>query len=235
MGTLTNNQLQDEILSNLANRTDFTVGVGTRLERFLNMSQDRIARLERFREMKKYSKETITNSGDITVDKFLALPNQFRSGYSLTLQDGTSSHKLDYVDPLLWDTRFPRVQETSRDAPRLYTLFDDDNIELFPIPDASYEVRLRWERWPTVFSALTQVSDFDHLDDVLIALATSWANLTLGQMEQSTVYFTIFRSMMAEIHVDAQRDSLKNIVPEFEVGGGAAPGNYWLDPFVQSI
>jgi hypothetical protein len=232
MTALTNVQLQTEIHRNHANRGDFTVGAGSILETYLNFAQDRLARLFRFDELKKYSKNSLSFTGDVDVDRFLPLPTDFRAGYSLALQDDTSSHRVTYISPQKWDQLIPRVEERARRAPVHFTLFGLSNLEFWPLPDEPYEVRFRWEKWPTNLTTANQVTEFIRKDDLLIDLGTSIAYLSKGNTEKSLEFFKVFSAKINTIIEDAKHDAQKEIVPEFELSSGINT-EYWLDPFVR--
>lgn len=231
MGTLNNQQLQEELLSNLGNRDDFSVALGSRLERALAFSQDRIARRYRFEELNKLSTANLVfnNNND---DKFLSTPTNLRTNYSLRLIDGTLSRRLDWVDPREWDRVLPFPPNTARGRPERYTYFRDV-FELHPLPNKVYAMELRWDAWPAAFTSLGQSSDFLHKDDVILHGATAYLYDSLDQTEKARKFATIFLRLLEEAVNTEKDDSHKEIKPLFELDSPV--GDYWRDPFIRSM
>ena len=230
MGTLTNTELQDEIRYNLGNRTD----LDTRLQRFLNLAQIRVARLHDFDELKALMTNT-TNYVDDSTDKFLVVPTRLRKVFSLRLIDGSNSRKLDMVTPRMWDRVIPKPDYYSRGRPSKFVRWGD-NLEFWRVPDAEYDLELRCTLWPTPFSTGSQTSDLDQKDDALIALGTSLAFTSLRRMDKANEHWAIFRSIMKESTGEDVIDPDLEITP----GPGSTSSDVGLskgydDPFVRSV
>lgn len=228
---LTNQQLQDELFANLASRDDFSVAAGGRLERFLNFAQDRIARAFRFRELRILSTDSTIFNNDNN-DKYLATPSNLRTLYTLRLLDGTNSHKLKFIDIGRWDAILPKPSESTRRRPTMYTFFRK-TFEFNPLPDKVYTLEMRWDSWPTALTTLAQVPDYEHKDDMLITLATSYAHGSLGNKKKASSFFANYKNMLADAQIQDQDHPHESLVPLFELD--VPTGDYWLDPFVRGV
>ncbi len=228
--SFTNQVLQEEVRANLANRDDLTVAAGSRLERFLNFAQDRVARHHRFREFRQLSTDSTIFNNDLN-DKYLATPTNLRTLYTIRLLDGTNSHKLTFIDIKRWDLLLPKPSETARRRPTQYTFFRR-TFEFHPLPDAVYSLEMRWDAWPTALTTLAQVTEFEHKDDMLIQLATSYAQGSLGMVEKAAATFDIYKAMLNQALLSDEEHPHEDLVPTFEIGKPI--GDYWADPFVRS-
>jgi hypothetical protein len=229
MGTLILSELQDEVRAGLGGRTD----LDTRLTRFLNLSQQRLARLHDFDEMETSSVVSLTYTGADT-DGDISLPT-LREVYSVRVIDDSRSRKLVQKSPRWWDKMIPMPNYPSRDIPQLYMIWSS-TVYVFPLPEKDYAtVKLRWTKWPTALSAAGTASEFLQKDELLIELAISYAYRSLGNPEEAAKHEAVAKRLFLESDtIDRERPDLEQVGDARE---GSAQGvqDYWRDPFVRSI
>lgn len=232
MGTLTLDQLKAEVRSSLGNRRD----LDTRLTRFLNLAQQRLARLHDFDEMQKISLSEFPYENKAS-DKYMSMPG-IREVYSFKLIDGQASRKLRQVEPRMWNTVVPAPQEYTRYKPSHYTLWAN-TIVLYPLPSmAGLQCELWWTKWPTDLSDSTPlaVSDYNQKDEILIELALVYAYNSLAKLEDAQQHWQRAVPLIAEaLHTDMEKPDL-DIRPGPSLNDAIQlPGEYWNDPFTKSI
>lgn len=230
MGTLTLTELQDEVRSGMGGRVD----LNTRLTRFLNLAQQRLARMHDFDEMETTSTVSLSNTGAAT-DGDITLPT-LRELHSIRVEDGSRSRKLVQKSPRWWDKMLPMPDYHSRDIPSIYTIWNN-TVFVFPLPEKSYTnlVRLRWTKWPTALSVGATPSEFREKDELLIELAISYAYRSLGNPEEAAKHEAIVRRLFNEADtIDRDKPDLEQ-VGDASQGSQTAPQDYWRDPFVRSV
>ena len=232
MGTLTLDDMKDEMRSSLGGRTD----INARLTRILNLAQMRIARKHRWEELENLYTNTTAFTSTPADDKYLAMPSNLRDVYSIRLLDGANSRKLVRVPNRSWDKRIPSPEYFATGRPSLYTL-RRNIMEFWKVPDAAYSLEAFGISWPTVFvdATPTAVSDLDQKDDMLITLAMSWTFMTLRNREEAARWWAIYANMMN----DAVDEEVEKPDLDFPVGlkldTGQIGGEYYRDPFVKSV
>lgn len=232
MGTLTLDQLKAEVRASLGNRKD----LDTRLTRFLNLAQQRLARLHDFDEMQKISLSEFPYENKAS-DKYMSMPG-IREVYSFKLIDGQASRKLRQVEPRMWNTVVPAPQEYTRYKPSHYTLWAN-TIVLYPLASmAGLQCELWWTKWPTDLSDSTPlaVSDYNQKDEILIELALVYAYNSLAKLDDAQQHWQRAVPLIAEaLHTDMEKPDL-DIRPGPSLNDAIQlPGEYWNDPFTKSI
>lgn len=100
--------------------------------------------------------------------------------YSIRLEDTSNSRKLIYVPHQELDAVIPYPETHSEDKPKWYTTFGD-YVEFFPIPDAIYNLWIRYSQWPVALSEDTDVSPYGtEWDHAIVFLAKDLANAYLN-------------------------------------------------------
>lgn len=229
MGTLTLDELKDEVRAGMGGRTD----LDSRLTRFLNLAQQRLARLHDFDEMETTSLASLANTGSPT-DGDITLPN-LRELHSIRIEDESRSVKLIQRSPRWFDRMLPMPDYHSRDIPQIYMIWKDV-VSVFPLPEKAYTntVKLRWTKWPTALSAGATPSEYNEKDELLIELAVAYAYRSLGNPEEAAKHEAVAKRLFLEAE-GMDRDK-----PDLEIVGDAnpgqtTPGDYWRDPFVRSV
>lgn len=227
MGTLTFKELQDEVRFGLGGRTD----QDARLPRIINLAQQRLARIHDFDEMETLSTVEVNNTSNVT-DKILTLPAK-REVFSIILLDGANSAKLVQRTQRFWDRKLPMPEYWTRNRPQEYVLWGD-TAEIWPMPNATYTLRIRWSKWPTDLITLTSTSEFKQKDEILIELALVYFFNSLGKEEESAKHNSILRQLLSEcINNDDTKPDI-DIVPEANVYHSSI-SEPWRDPFVKDV
>lgn len=223
MGTLTYTELQDEVRSGLGERTN----LDSRLGRVINLAQQRLARMHDFDEMKIISTTTIQNTASDN-DKYLTLPS-VREVYSMVLLDGSNSRKIQQKSSRYWDTLIPKPEYWTRNRPVNYTIWGSSTVELWPLPNITYTLRMRWSKWPATLSIGTETSEFLEKDEILIELALSYIFRSLGKEDDAAKHETFAKKLLGEAEtMDSQMPDL-DITPL--TGLAPARADPWTDPF----
>lgn len=233
MGTLTLTELKDEVRSGLGKRTD----LDTRLTRFLNLAQQRLARLHDFDEMEKISLSTFPFA-NTSADKYITLPG-LRELYSFKLIDGQQSRPLRQVTPRMWNRVIPAPQEYTRDKPTHYTIWNNTCV-IWPLArQADLEAEIWWTRWPSEFSDSTPdvKSDYNQKDEILIELALVYAYNSLGKIDDAQAHWARAKPLLVEaINTDQTKPDLEIVPgPGHEELLNGLSHEYWNDPFIRSL
>ena len=177
---------------------------------YLNFAQRRIAKSYDFYELqsknitavtvaniKTYPLETGTNNLGLTSVKNIR---------SIVLIDGTNterSRKLEFWNYRRFDDRFPRPENYPTDIPTIYTR-EGDNLELFKIPDAIYTMNIRYNKWPTVFTTGSQVSDYSNKDELIITAGVLETYLALEEYSDAAIWMQRFLGQLKDSILEDQ-------------------------------
>jgi len=227
MGTLTVADLKTEVKSFHGNRTD----LDSRLVRFLNFAQIRIARAYSWPEFEKQATATGSFVNDLT-DRFITLPSNIRSVRSFVLEDTSQSHKLAYKTPREFDRLYSGTRHSSKRRPVYYTRWQEI-AEVSPVPDQAYDYEIRYVVWPTDLVNDGDTSDLDRKDELLILLAASIMHHSLGNTTKGRDLFGMFARLIEE----AARD--ESVEPDSEIMAAVNDQGrieeYWTNPFINGM
>lgn len=226
-GILTLTELKDEVTRALGNRTD----MATRLTRFLNLAQQRMARVRDFEEMQQTTSGVFVLTASPTTDKFLSLTN-LREIYSFRVNSDSDSVKLKQVSPRQWDSVVPRPEYFARGTPSHYTIWQR-TAEIWRVPDKAYPYIIRWTKWPTAFSDASPnaTSDFLAKDELLIHLAAAYAFDSLEKIDEADRKYRIAGQLFLEaMNMDSTEPDLEH-APSREIFDNVTTREYWRDPF----
>jgi hypothetical protein len=154
--------------------------------------------------------------------------------YSIRLEDTSNSRKLIYVPHNEVDTTIPYPEQNSEGVPKWYTEFGD-YIELIPIPDAAYDLYIRYSQWPDVLSADTDESPYGtSWDHVIVFLTKDIANAYLNGDYVSPAQKAID---YLKLGIKAQNKNPDHILVArpFDPEGRTVISNYWEDPFTKGV
>jgi len=232
MGTLTLEELKAEMRASLSNRTD----LNPRLTRFLNLAQQRVARLHDFDEMEAISTSTFPFT-QTSQDKYIRLPD-LRELYSLKLIDGSNSKKLTQLTQRKWNQLIPASEEYTRRRPQYYTIWARTCV-LNPLADvAGIECEIWWTKWPLPLSDDTPevASQYNQKDEILIELGLVYAFNSLGKQEDAQKHWVRARGLLAEaVSTDMEKPDLDITPgPGSEQIDNLMPRDYWNDPFIRN-
>jgi hypothetical protein len=172
--TYTENQFPDVYLANGS-----TVSATTQINTFITQAEQRIYNSVQFPSLRKNQYTAITAN-----NKYVSLPNDFLSVYSLALVTGVVGGNLDtgtFEYLLNKDVNFIRQAYPSPNdtgVPKYYALFGPTLINLSittelslilgPTPDANYYVELHYYYYPESITTATTTWLGDNFDSVLL-------------------------------------------------------------------
>ena len=202
----TENQFPDVYLANAS-----TVSATTQINTFITQAEQRIYNSVQFPSIRKNQYSPITAN-----NKYVSLPNDFLSVYSLALVTGVTSANLDtgtFEYLLNKDVNFIRQAYPSPNdtgEPKYYALFgptivssaitNELSIILGPTPDATYYVELHYYYYPesitTAASGQTWLGD--NFDTVLLYGSLVEAYIFMkGEVDIITMYETKYKEALA--------------------------------------
>jgi hypothetical protein len=184
-----------------------TAGVSDiRIMRWLNWSQDYLADIHVYQEMKSRSTATST----VAHANSILFPTTMQHLYDMTVIDGSRSRKLTYVTFKEFDAVVPKTDAFAEGLPQWYVDYGS-YFELFPIPNAVYNLPMRISSFPTAFvspvTAPTQESNFLRKDALLVAMATTFGLYTLREIEYAAYWANNNVSMLYQASISGERDS----------------------------
>lgn len=228
MGTLTLSDFRDEVSAALGNRNDLT---NSRIDRILNMSQERIARRYRFDDLIEEQQFDIASNE-------VALPSDVHKIYHLSIRDkaDTSAYTTDLVRvPKKTILQLHQMKSTpDQRRPTVYARYGN-TLRIYASPDVTYLAEIVYSKYPTALSGDGDTSDFDLLDDAIIALAVSWLFSSYGNPDEATRWFRIFQNSMKDAVLE------ENENPDLSIDYGTTPMSdigaprYYEDPFAKTV
>lgn len=239
MGVLALSDFQTEILAGAGNRTDLPLA---RIVTVLNLAQSRVARGYDFSEMAQTSFAQMNFTGTPAIDKYMVPPPDVKTIHSFVCLDtsglpGSLGQSRKVVEkPWRWfDRQFPAPDFIPAGWPRIYARWGNI-IVMVPSPFLQFTAQLRYTRYPTPFVAtqLSQVSDFDNKDDLLIAYALAYFFKSLGRNDRAAYFEGLGKEQLDEA---IDRDDTR---PDIEVSRDIdnmtidSQGAYWSQPFTNS-
>ena len=132
---------------------------------------------------------TDSGTGTHTVTAYrerFAKPSSCRYIYDLRLIDGGSSRKLIQMAPRVMDYSVPFAAQNSTGKPTHYVEWKDW-IQLYPIPNGTYIIKMRYFKWQDAFDEDTDTAEIDHIDDIIINAAAMYVWKILGEPEQAAI------------------------------------------------
>jgi len=172
--TYTENQFPDVYLASTS-----TVSATTQINTFITQAEQRIYNTVQFPSLRKNQYTAITAN-----NKYISLPNDFLSVYSLALVTGVTNANLDtgtFEYLLNKDVNFIRQaypKPNDIGEPKYYALFGPTLLNLSittelslilgPTPDANYYVELHYYYYPESITTATTTWLGDNFDSVLL-------------------------------------------------------------------
>lgn len=237
MGTLTLTELKEEVKANLGNRAD----LDTRLTRFINRAQIEIAKEKtKFEELEVSEDKTLTYTGVPETDKVLAFSSLTNSNphkiWSIRVIDGLTSWKLKYVANRKFDILVPNSAADAVEKPTHYTIWQR-RFEWFRVINQAYLIRIRMSKWPTALSDASPsgLSDLSEKDDLIISKATALAFQSLGEKAKYDAWNGTYEDYLDKCIINDSMVPDAILTPTPAEDSSWVGGNYWADPFVQSV
>jgi len=203
------------------------------VEEGINAAVKALVSLNDFDEMltlDSTSASTVTDQQryHLTTDLLLTRPKDI---YSIRCMDEGDSRKLIYVSPRELDTKIPYPEQFGTGRPKWYTVFGL-YIELFRIPDAAYDLYIRYSQWPDVMTDDTDECVLTHVDESIIMLAKDVANSYLNGE-----YLNIASKAMEYVKMGVKEERTRpdqDLYAKPYCAGGSLPlGEWWTNPFAR--
>jgi len=203
--TYTENQFPDVYLASTS-----TVSATTQINTFITQAEQRIYNTVQFPSLRKNQYTAITAN-----NKYISLPNDFLSVYSLALVTGVTSANLDtgtFEYLLNKDVNFIRQAYPSPNdtgEPKYYALFGPTLVSLAittelslilgPTPDATYYVELHYYYYPESITTATTTWLGDNFDTVLLygSLVEAYTFMK-GETDLLAVYDGKYKEALAQ-------------------------------------
>lgn len=150
---------------------------------WLNNALKSMSRKADFKDLSKtYAGATVASQ------RRYALPTDTKKIYDVRIEDGTSSRKLICLNQKHMDRVVPWPDSESTGKPTWYTEFGAA-IDLFPLPDAVYDIYIRVHLWPTTILATTDTVSYESdKDDVIVAYMTKEAFFHYQMYEDAAMW-----------------------------------------------
>lgn len=234
----TKSSLVGEVQAGLLNRTDLQ---NARCVTALNFAQAEISRLHDFKELKQfYSVQTQFTDNPFN-DKFIPVAPMTKHVHTAVLLDNTLSRKLVEKPWRMFDALWPSPESLARSRPYVYSRWNQQVI-LYPVPDAVYPVFMRITTYPRPFdlSIPTAVSDYEWKDDLLIKLACAYLWRSYGRPDKGLEFeqevFGPDPGRIGGMFAAAVKQDTD--MPDMEINSDLGDlnvmGKYWADPFIRS-
>ena len=237
MGTLTRDELINEVSKNLGGRVD-----NTRIVRHLNMAQDRIARQRVWPELNIVDEITHTYTGVAATDKF----HDLTQGGTIRIKvlralvriiSGESPVPLVYVPDGQWSSLVGKPDALANAGdPTHYNRWKPGYVEFWPVPSRKFALLRRYRKEPDNFSTAGSnvVSNLVDKDDIIIAYSTSSLFNSLGMRDDGGRYFNIGDALLRDAKVDSMTNEDEVITDRGVSVSGTGPTNYIVDPFTKA-
>jgi len=194
----------------------------------------RIARAYSFPEMDvedRTTADTVADTRKYTYSTLFGANARVKDILSVVIEDGTSSCKLTRKLYRRMDKWAPYPDAESTRRPVFYVDFAE-SVELFPIPDAAYDIHTRRSDYDARASADGDTSTFQNKDDVIVIATVVEAYNFLQEFKDAARWDVVFKNKL----IDAVKPHLhpSDREPEGRAFNSAVitPGDFWLDPLV---
>lgn len=209
------NDFPNTTLSDTVNvATDFTSK--EQVDTFVKQAEQRIYNSVQILDLRKNVTGSVTNS-----NKYVTLPNDWISTFSLALVDGTGAYNyLLNKDVSYIREAFP--VPTSTGQPTHYATFDKDSLIVGPTPDSTYTVELHYFYYPETIVTATNTWLGDNFDSVLLYGALLEACVFMkGEADIMAQYQKRYDEALAQLKMQAEgknrQDMYRTIQARYQV------------------
>lgn len=237
-GVLTRTQIEQEILDNAAKSGALTLQSGTllsaRITTWVNRAQLWIAR-------RADLLQATATSSTVASQQSYAFPSNFRNIYTLKLEDGLMSRKIQCILPWQFDQKIPLPSVMNEERSWFYVPYKDTGtFELFPIPDDVYTVRLRYSYYPADFTSATATSEYTNCDDAIVAYGTMFMFRWLQELKDAAVWEALGNQIVdSNNKLSTEAEQFVDWAPVYEgysaQNGDSFIGDYPNNPFVSGL
>lgn len=200
----------------------------------LKSAQKTLATLIDFPELRQKVTFTTTASDNSYTFTDLGVTNmrgdQFYSIHYLKTSDAVP---VTYVDPIEWDSKI-LPSRTLEGEPSHYTIWGRV-LDLYKIPDDAYNLQIRYFSWPTFPAAAGDDMGLQDVDELIQALAISYAFGSQEKQTQQKEWRSIFSSLLNSFikddikHLNNRMTGTKSRVLT------TLRSDYYADPFVRGV
>ena len=204
---------------------------GYSFDDFLAVSINRaIERMQRDHLWEALYTQDITSVDTATSTKTITLPSDINFLESVVIEDTTDSYKLDVISKYDLDTDMPYPEGEAVDRPTCLIRRGRLTAELFAIPDAVYDVWIRYYKWAATLSGAADTPDIPHVDDVIEAGAMVEMCKAKELLEPLAFWEQQYQQRLREaIKQDDKRPEYVTRPRPF-TGQTPPPGNFWARP-----
>lgn len=218
----------------LANLPSSDVTVLTdRINSTLYKVQLRMARKHNFQELSVYDEDSAVAAAAI----YAGFPANVKDIYSISRWvSDTESVRLLYVPQRQWDNLLGSSHTVITGDVTNYTRWGATGqplIEWYKTPTETFRIFRRYRVWPGQFQFDTSTSDFTAKDDIIIALATGYMFLSLGEPEEAAGWIADGFGMLDDAIKDDGSEPDRSDVPRRGASDMDTQGQMdrVLDPF----
>lgn len=137
----------DELVSMVKDylETDETT-FNSNIDQFIKLAEDQINRSVQLPSLRKTATTTVSDG-----QKYISLPDDFMSIYSLMVENGSENEYLVGKEPNFIKEVYST--STTEGVPRYFAIFDENDLIIGPTADATYTIEMNYHSKPTSLTA----------------------------------------------------------------------------------
>ncbi|ANS05145.1 hypothetical protein [uncultured Mediterranean phage] len=166
----------------------------SQIDQFISNAEQRILFEVQLPVFRKNTQGTLTSA-----NKYLALPNDFLAPFSLSVVSSNTYYFLLNKDVNFLQESYPDTTETGR--PLYYSIFDDTNLLVAPVPDADYTMEFHYVYKPDGLSSSNTTTwlGTNAYDALLYASLIEAYIFMKGDAELLTYYQTRYQETLPRV------------------------------------
>ena len=166
----------------------------SQIDQFISNAEQRILFEVQLPVFRKNTQGTLTSA-----NKYLALPNDFLAPFSLSVVSSNTYYFLLNKDVNFLQESYPDTTETGR--PLYYSIFDDTNLLVAPVPDADYTMEFHYVYKPDGLSSSNTTTwlGTNAYDALLYASLIEAYIFMKGDAELLTYYHTRYQETLPRV------------------------------------
>ncbi len=172
-----------------------------------------------------------TSIDTVASTKTITLPSNLNILKSIVIEDTTNSRQLEITDRHTFNEDIPYPEGEAVDIPTHAIRNGRLTVELYPIPDAIYDVWVIYYKWAAELSSDSDTCDIPHIDDVLEAGGMVEVCQAKELLESKMLWEGIYQQRLREAKRQDKRRPEYFTSPRPYTAATAPPGNFWAKPF----